>query len=166
MRRYKAADRVFWRHSECRRLALRSLQDGGEALLASADLLRATAVPPWLCVGTRANIGCASGRRRLRPMPCAATLSRMRYRCNGDRMANFDADTLRELHAFREVTIRTEKHPQTAVVIWVVVADDEVFVRSVRGSKGRWYRDLANGGSATLEFSGRRLEVRSVPASD
>jgi len=81
-------------------------------------------------------------------------------------MAKFDAETLRELRDFREVKIRTEKHPQTAVVIWVVVADDEVFVRSVRGSKGRWYRDLANGGSATLEFSGRRLEVRSVPASD
>jgi hypothetical protein len=81
-------------------------------------------------------------------------------------MANFDADTLRELHAFREVTIRTEKHPQTAVVIWVVVADDEVFVRSVRGSKGRWYRDLATGGSATLEFAGRRLEARAVPARD
>jgi len=52
-------------------------------------------------------------------------------------MAKFDADTLRELHASREVAIRTEKHPDGAVVIWVVVADDEVFVRSVRGSRGR-----------------------------
>ena len=58
-------------------------------------------------------------------------------------MANFDADTLDELRQLQEVAIRTEKHPGTAVVIWVVVADDEVFVRSVRGSKGRWYRDLA-----------------------
>ena len=52
------------------------------------------------------------------------------------------------------------------VVVWVVVADDEVFVRSVRGSKGHWYRDLANHESATLEFAGRHLEVRAVPASD
>ena len=81
-------------------------------------------------------------------------------------MAKFDADTLRDLRDFREVAIRTEKHPDTAVVIWVVVADDEVFVRSVRGSKGRWYRDLARGGSATLEFAGRRLEVQAVPAGD
>jgi hypothetical protein len=81
-------------------------------------------------------------------------------------MAKFDADTLRELRDFQEVAIRTERHPDDAVVIWVVVADDEVFVRSVRGSKGRWYRDLAAGGSATLEFAGRRLEVQALPATD
>ncbi len=81
-------------------------------------------------------------------------------------MAKFDADTLRELRDFKEVAIRTEKHPESAVVIWVVVADDEVFVRSVRGSKGRWYRDLATGGSATLEFAGRRLGVQVLPAAD
>lgn len=55
-------------------------------------------------------------------------------------MTKFDADTLRELRDEHEVAIRTEKHPESAVVIWVVVADDEVFLRSVRGSKGRWYR--------------------------
>jgi hypothetical protein len=81
-------------------------------------------------------------------------------------MANFDADTLRELRDVREVAIRTEKHPKSAVVIWVVVADDEVFVRSVRGGNGRWYKDLAAGGPATLEFAGRRLAVEAVPASD
>ena len=81
-------------------------------------------------------------------------------------MAKFDADTLRELCDIREVAIRTEKQPATAVIIWVVVADEEVFVRSVRGSKGRWYRDLATGGSATLEFARRRLGVRALPAGD
>jgi hypothetical protein len=81
-------------------------------------------------------------------------------------MAKFDATTLRELCDFREVVIRTEKHPETAVVVWVVVTDEEVFVRSVRGGKGRWYRDLAAGGSATLEFAGRQLAVQAYPASD
>jgi hypothetical protein len=81
-------------------------------------------------------------------------------------MAKFDAATLRELRDVREIAIRTEKHPDTAVVIWVVVADDDVFVRSVRGGKGRWYRDLATGGSATLEFAGQRLEVQAIPAND
>src|SRR5689334_18317363 len=55
-------------------------------------------------------------------------------------MAKFDANNLRELRGLREVVIRTEKHPKTAVTIWVVVADDEVFLRSVSGSKGRWPR--------------------------
>ena len=81
-------------------------------------------------------------------------------------MTNFAADTQRELRDVQEVAIRTDKHPKTAVVIWVVVADDEVFVRSVGGAKGRWYRDLAAGGPATLEFAGRRLAVQAIPASD
>ena len=81
-------------------------------------------------------------------------------------MTKFEPDTLRELRDTHEVAIRTEKHPSSAVVIWVVVADDEVFVRSVRGNKGRWYRDLAAGGSATLEFAGRRVEVQAIPAND
>jgi hypothetical protein len=81
-------------------------------------------------------------------------------------MANFDADTLDELRDLQEVLIRTGKHLENAVVIWVTVGDDEVFVRSVRGTKGRWYRDLAAGGPATLEFGGRRLAVQAIPASD
>jgi hypothetical protein len=81
-------------------------------------------------------------------------------------MAKFDAETLRRLHDVREVAIRTGKHPATAVVIWVVVAGDEVFVRSVQGRRGRWYRDLAAGGPAALEFAQRRIEVEATPATD
>ena len=81
-------------------------------------------------------------------------------------MTNFDADILRELRDSQEVAIRTERHPNTAVVIWVAVPDDEVFVRSVRGTKGRWYRDLSAGGPATLEFARRQLAVQAIPVSD
>ena len=81
-------------------------------------------------------------------------------------MAKFDANTLRELRDLPEVVIRTEKHPETGVTIWVVVADDEVFLRSVRGGKGRWYKDLAAGGPATLEFAGRRLAAQAFAVSD
>jgi len=81
-------------------------------------------------------------------------------------MANFDKDVLSDLRERKEVSIRTDKHPGTAVTIWVVVAGGDVFVRSFLGPKGRWYRDLASGGSATLEFGGRRLEVRAVPANE
>jgi hypothetical protein len=81
-------------------------------------------------------------------------------------MAKFEADTLGDLRDLEEVSIRTEKHPDSAVVIWVVVADEEVFVRSFRGAMGRWYRDLAAGGAATLEFAGRRLAVQAIAAKD
>ena len=81
-------------------------------------------------------------------------------------MAKFDADTLHALHEVREVSIRTEKHPASAVPIWVVMADGAIFVRSAYVAKGRWYRDLAAGGAATLEFAGRRLAVRAIPAHE
>jgi hypothetical protein len=81
-------------------------------------------------------------------------------------MKTFDPDTLRALRDVDEVTIRTDKHPAKAVPIWVVVDGDDVFVRSVRGTGGRWYRDLAAGGCATLEVAGQELAVRAVPASD
>jgi hypothetical protein len=81
-------------------------------------------------------------------------------------MAKFEPDTLRELRDRQEVAIRTEKHPTSAITIWIVVADSEVLVRSVRGAKGRWHRDLAGGGPATLEFNGQRLAVQAVPATD
>ena len=81
-------------------------------------------------------------------------------------MSGFDSDVLGALRKVREVRIRTEKHPKTAVVIWIVVANDEVFVRSFRGARGRWYRDLAEGGPATLELGGRELMVQAEPAAD
>jgi hypothetical protein len=81
-------------------------------------------------------------------------------------MAKFDADTLRKLRDANEIAIRTEKHPDNRVTIWVVVPGDEVFVRSFRGPNGRWYRDVAAGGPATLEFGGRQLAVQAVPAND
>jgi hypothetical protein len=81
-------------------------------------------------------------------------------------MTQFEAKTLSDLHDAREVSIRTEKHPANAVPIWVVVANDEVFVRSAYGAKGRWYRDLAAGGAATLEFAGRRLPVQAIPEGE
>jgi hypothetical protein len=81
-------------------------------------------------------------------------------------MAHFDADVRRALQDTKEVRIRTEKHPDSAVIIWVVVAGEDVFVRSFRGDKGRWYRDLADGGAATLEVGERRVAVQAVPAKD
>jgi hypothetical protein len=81
-------------------------------------------------------------------------------------MTKFDADFMNALRDVQEFVIRTGKHPQSGVVIWVVVADNEVFVRSWRGVKGRWYRDLEKGGPAALEFGGRRLAVQAIPASD
>jgi hypothetical protein len=81
-------------------------------------------------------------------------------------MPTFDADTLRALRDVQEPTIRTDRHPNSSVVIWVVVKGDDVFVRSWLGARGRWYKDLAAGGAATLEFAGHLLPVKAFPAHD
>lgn len=79
---------------------------------------------------------------------------------------DFDPDTVTSLRDEQEVVIRTQAHPDTAVPIWIVVSGSDVFVRSVRGAKGRWYRDLAAGSPATLDVKGRRIPVRAAPATD
>jgi hypothetical protein len=82
-------------------------------------------------------------------------------------MAQFEQDALEWLRTNKEVTILTAKHPDTAVIIWAVVAaDDAVYVRSVRGERGRWYRDLASDGRATLRVNDRNIQVQAIPAAD
>ena len=81
-------------------------------------------------------------------------------------MTTIDADILRDVCGRHEVAIRTGRHPDSNVVVWAVAVDDAVFVRSARGGKGRWYRDLAGGDTATLEAGGRRLAVRATLVDD
>ena len=81
-------------------------------------------------------------------------------------MAKFDQETLRGLRDTQEIAIRTAKHSDAPVTIWVVASGEDVFVRSVRGPKGHWYKDLAKGGDATLEVSGRHVSVKATPATD
>lgn len=81
-------------------------------------------------------------------------------------VTDFDAKTLTGLRDAQEVVIRTDAHPDSAVPIWIVVSGNEVFVRSVRGSKGRWYRDMAAGSAANLDLDGRRIPIRASAATD
>jgi hypothetical protein len=52
------------------------------------------------------------------------------------------------------------------VIIWVVVDDGEVFVRSVRGDRGRWYREAVADPRVALHVAGRRLDARATAAVD
>jgi len=56
----------------------------------------------------------------------------------------FDADTVATLARIREIEIETTSLDGTQphrTVIWVVTVGDQVFVRSERGTAGRWYRE-------------------------
>jgi len=78
----------------------------------------------------------------------------------------FDAATLDSLHRTREVGIRTRRHPERAITIWIVVVDGAVYVRSVRGRTGQWFRSAVHDGDATLVIDGRDVAVRVVPVTD
>jgi hypothetical protein len=78
----------------------------------------------------------------------------------------FDTATLASLRDTREVRIRTTRHKGRGIVIWIVVANDAAFVRSVRGPAGKWFVAAAADGQATLELNGRQLPVRVVPITD
>src|SRR5918995_7403856 len=81
----------------------------------------------------------------------------------------FDAETLRLLDETREVRIETRRNdhsPEHRTIIWVVVVEGEVYVRSVRGAKGRWYRELSSNPQGALHVGERRIPVRAAPATD
>jgi len=75
---------------------------------------------------------------------------------------------LHDLQFAREVRIET--HAPTgeihSTIVWVVVDDGEVFVRSVRGERGRWYREALGHAEVTIDDKGRRLEGRAIPLTD
>jgi hypothetical protein len=67
------------------------------------------------------------------------------------------------------VIVETERldGKRRRTVIWVVVVDDDVLVRSVRGERGYWFqRALDRPGSVALIADGRTIPVRAVPAID
>ena len=81
----------------------------------------------------------------------------------------FDAETLRLLDETREVRIETRRDsdsPEHRTIIWVVVVEDEVFVRSVRGSRGRWYREISSNPEGALHVADDRIPVQATPATE
>jgi hypothetical protein len=70
----------------------------------------------------------------------------------------------------REVEIETrqaEDAPVHRTTIWAVVDQGEVFVRSLKGARGRWYRELvAQPDAAVLHARGEAFPVQAVEAAD
>ncbi|MEX2010856.1 MAG: DUF2255 family protein [Chloroflexota bacterium] len=82
-------------------------------------------------------------------------------------MAKFPPDVLAAIAEREEVEIETGGR---RTIIWIVAHGPHVFVRSVRGERGRWYRDLLADPNATLHFRGKPklppVKVRGVHAPD
>jgi hypothetical protein len=81
----------------------------------------------------------------------------------------FDRDTLTAFATTAEIDIETsrgEGAPVHKTTIWIVVDDDVVYVRSVRGPAGRWYRELVANPRGAVHVGGTAVPVAAEPATD
>lgn len=80
-----------------------------------------------------------------------------------------DREILDALDGTDEVHVETRRDASSTkheTVIWAVVVDGDAFVRSVRGEKGRWYREASANPDVALRVNDRRVPVRAVPETD
>src|SRR5437899_6107949 len=61
----------------------------------------------------------------------------------------------------RSATGRTHR-----TIIWVVVDDNVVYVRSVRGRNGRWYQEATANPDAAIHVNRQHFAVHAVPVAD
>jgi len=61
----------------------------------------------------------------------------------------------------RSATGRTHR-----TIIWVMVDNNDVYVRSVRGQNGRWYQEIIANPDAAIHLDGQRLAVYALPVTD
>jgi hypothetical protein len=82
---------------------------------------------------------------------------------------SFEPETLAGWGTSPEIEIETSRGagaPVHRTTIWIVVDGDKVYVRSVRGPAGRWYRELVANPVGAVHAAGKRVAVRAEPAID
>jgi hypothetical protein len=80
----------------------------------------------------------------------------------------FSQDELDLIDRTEEVEIETNGADGAVhrTIIWAVVDDGDVFIRSYRGPNARWYREALANPSVALGVDGRRLPADAIPAAD
>jgi hypothetical protein len=74
-----------------------------------------------------------------------------------------------DIDSAEEVDLETragDDAPVHRTTIWAVVEGGEVYVRSLRGTRGRWYRELMAAGDGVLHVDDHAYPVRAVQAAD
>ncbi len=80
----------------------------------------------------------------------------------------FAETDLAALDAAEEIEIETRAADGIVhrTIVWPVVRDGTVYVRSYKGPSGRWYREALADATVALHVDGRRLAARAIPAAD
>src|SRR6476619_3883885 len=75
-------------------------------------------------------------------------------------------DSVDSAHEVDIETSEGEGAPIHRTTVWAVVDGGEVYVRSLRGARGRWYRELMASGEGVVHVGGDTYPVRAVQADD
>ena len=80
----------------------------------------------------------------------------------------FEESDLDLLATAKEIRVETRSRSGEVhkTIVWPLVRDGVVYLRSYRGPGGRWYREALADPSIALLFDRRRLPARAVPATD
>jgi hypothetical protein len=84
-------------------------------------------------------------------------------------MKYFEEEQLQHLAQTKEVVIETRLSSQARsrhTPIWVIVEENNVYVRSYRGQAGRWYQEITAFPFAVLHMNGEPLAVHAVLITD
>ena len=80
----------------------------------------------------------------------------------------FEESDLAAMAAAKEVDIETRSRAGKAhrAIIWIVEHGGDVYVRSFRGPRGRWYREALADPDVAIHVDGRRVAAKALPATD
>ncbi len=74
---------------------------------------------------------------------------------------------LATLDQTKEVHIETRSDGKAAkTIIWIVVGDGKVYVRSVRGDSGRWYERALADPNVSIHADSETFDFRAIPVED
>jgi len=83
---------------------------------------------------------------------------------------SFDPGTIDRLRSAEEVEIETSAAPGATrhrTIIWIVVdGQDRVFIRSIRGTIARWFREAVAKPATVLHHEGHAIQVTTTLATD
>ena len=81
---------------------------------------------------------------------------------------SFAESDLALIGSTKELEVETSAADGTVhrTIVWPLVRDGVVYLRSYKGPAGRWYREAIANPDVALVLDGRRLAGRAVPATD
>lgn len=84
-------------------------------------------------------------------------------------MPNFESEIVKRFASTEEIEIRARASPGGGAIqtpVWVVAVAGDVYVRAVRGVKGKWYRAFTSDTDPSVSLEGKRVRVRPFAVVD